>query len=125
MLNFWERRHEPNVLFLKYEEMKKDLPAAIAKCARFLNVAEPLSNDDIDRMLVHLNFEQMQNNTAVNLEAIEVIATKMATPTNTIRFIRKGQVGDWKNYMSADLSSRFDEWIERNSKGSDLKFEYE
>lgn len=105
--------------------MKKDLPAAIVKCARFLNVSEQLTGADIERMMDYLNFEQMQNNVAVNLESIDVLANKGDSTPKSIRFIRKGQVGDWKNYMSTEMSSQFDEWIERNSKDSDLTFEYE
>ena len=26
---YWEKRHEPNILFITYEEMKRDLPAMI------------------------------------------------------------------------------------------------
>lgn len=125
MLAYWQCRHEPNMLFLKYEDLKKDLPAAIVKCARFLNVSEQLTGADIERMMDYLNFEQMQNNVAVNLESIDVLANKGDSTPKSIRFIRKGQVGDWKNYMSTEMSSQFDEWIERNSKDSDLTFEYE
>lgn len=38
-------------------------------------------------------------------------------------FIRKGKVGDWKNYMSEDLSARFDKFTEDNLKGTSLAFE--
>ena len=26
---YWEKRHEPNILFITYEEMKRDLPDMI------------------------------------------------------------------------------------------------
>lgn len=38
------------------------------------------------------------------------------------KFIRKGKVGDWRNYMSEELSKKFDDWIEHNTRGTDLTF---
>lgn len=40
-----------------------------------------------------------------------------------IKFIRKGQVGDWQNYMSEETSKRFDKWTEEKLKGTGLSFE--
>lgn len=37
-------------------------------------------------------------------------------------FIRKGQKGDYKNYMSEEMIDRFNKWIEANTKGTDLTF---
>lgn len=100
--------------------MKRDLTSAILKCAQFLGVENRLTDADVEKLGDHLNFDKMQKNKAVNLENIIQPNDK-----NTVKFIRRGQIGDWKNYMSADMSRRFDEWIERNSCESDLKFEYE
>ncbi len=38
-------------------------------------------------------------------------------------FFRKGQIGDWFNHFSEELSSRVDEAVARNLK-SDIKFNY-
>lgn len=40
------------------------------------------------------------------------------------KFIRKGRVGDWKNYMSEAMSGKFDEWVEKGLKGTGLSFHY-
>lgn len=125
MLAFWNRRHEANILFLKYEDMKKDLPSTIAKCAEFLGVDAALTTEDITKMCDHLNFQKMQNNPAVNLEPIMLVAAESKEVCRSVKFIRKGQVGDWKNYMSDAMSDKFDKWIELNTRDSDLKFEYE
>jgi estrone sulfotransferase len=41
-----------------------------------------------------------------------------------VQFVSKilGQIGDWKNHFSAELTERIDRWIETNLQGSDLKF---
>lgn len=38
-------------------------------------------------------------------------------------FIRKGEVGDWKNYMSEELVAKFDAWTETNIVGTGLFFQ--
>ena len=36
VLGWWAHKDDDNVLFLKYEDMKKDLPAAVARMAKFI-----------------------------------------------------------------------------------------
>lgn len=103
--------------------MKKDLPSTIVKCAKFLNVDATLKTDDITKLCEYLNFHKMQQNPAVNLEVMWNPEGKETNTTN--KFIRKGQIGDWKNYMSAEMSDKFDKWIELNTHDTDLTFEYE
>ena len=40
-------------------------------------------------------------------------------------FIRKGEVGNWKEYFPPDLNEKMDKWIADHLKDSDLKFTYE
>lgn len=121
-LTFWNMRDEANVLFLKYEDMKKDLPSTIHKCAKFLGVENRITDIDVAQMCDHLKFDRMQKNPAVNITSyLPVNGDK----DKNVQFIRKGQIGDWKNYMSDELSVRFDEWIRMNTDGTGLEFEYE
>lgn len=115
-------RNDPNVLFLKYEDMKRDLPSTIRKCAAFLNNGITLTQADVERMADHLDVQKMQKNPAVNLEPF---LGQEELEKKGVKFIRKGQIGDWKNYMTAELSARFDQWIEEKFSGTGLEFEYE
>jgi Sulfotransferase domain len=131
MLAFWRRRNDPNVLFLKYEDMKRDLPTVIEKCVEFLEL-KPLTDAELTRICEHLKFKRMQTNSAVNLEAIMYnqnsdggADAEMVGGQSENKFIRKGEVGDWKNHMSDEMSTRFDEWIEKRFKHSGLEFQYE
>lgn len=120
MLAFWNMRHKPNILFLKYEEMKRNLPEMIEKCAKFLNNEEnSITKEQTQIMCDYLKFDKMQKNPAVNLEPI------IGYDEQPVKFIRKGQIGDWKNYMDEEMSGRFDKWIEEKFGGSGLEFEYE
>lgn len=123
ILGFWEQRDEPNLLFLKYEDMKKDLKASIRQVAAFLG--KDLTEEQVAALDDHLSFNSMKKNPALNLEPILVMMEKPSldktNPNET--FIRKGQVGDWKNYMSQELSAKFDAFTEDNIKGTGLAFE--
>ncbi|XP_047035973.1 luciferin sulfotransferase [Helicoverpa zea] len=122
ILGFWKRRHDPNVLFIKFEQMKRDLPSVVRKTAEFLN--KELTDTQVDKLCDHLSFQNMKTNRAVNLEAILEKSFGVSYLESTdLRFIRKGEIGDWKNHMSDDLSRRFDEWAEQHLKGTELSFE--
>lgn len=106
VLSYWNRKDDPNVLFLKYEDMKADLRSVILKVAAFLD--KTLTEDQIEKLLVHLDFDSMKDNMAVNYELIK---------SSSIKHMRKGIVGDYKNVMSNETIKEFDEWISKNDPG--------
>lgn len=105
--------------------MKKDLSSTIHKCAKFLGVEDCITHEDVLRMCDHLNFDRMQKNPAVNIESYLNFNREAEKCSQGSQFIRKGQIGDWKNYMSNELSERFDEWTRENTAGTGLEFDYE
>lgn len=100
--------------------MKRNLPEIIEKAATFLDPEMKLTDNQIEKMCDYLKFEKMQKNPAVNLEP--VIGAQDAS---SVKFIRKGEIGDWKNYMDETVSKKFDDWIEQKFYGTGLEFEYE
>lgn len=124
MLSFWKRRNQPNVLFLKYEDMKRKLPQVVRKVAEFMDIGRELSDAEVDRLCDHLQFDKMQKNPAVNMEPLMKNSANINDKAS-VKFIRKGEIGDWKNYMSDELSERFDAWIGKHFDGTGLEFVYE
>ncbi|XP_066581898.1 luciferin sulfotransferase [Prorops nasuta] len=122
VLRFWERRDQENILFLTYEEMKKNQSEAIRKTAKFLN--KSVSEEQISELCEHLKFSKMAANPAVNMEHV-LADMRVQVDDPDVKFIRKGKVGDWRNYMSEELAQRFDEWTEKNLRGTGLKFDTE
>jgi len=39
--------------------------------------------------------------------------------------LRKGVVGDWKNYFTPEMNERFEKEVLANLKGTGLEFEFE
>ncbi|KAF5302064.1 hypothetical protein FQR65_LT08614 [Abscondita terminalis] len=109
VLYFWERRNWPNVLFIKYEDMKNDLAQMIRKVATFLE--KTLTEDEVLKLMKWLDFETMKNNAAVNHNNLY----------KKSGFIRSGKVGDHKKVMSDEVNKIFDFWIEENLKNTDYK----
>ena len=41
------------------------------------------------------------------------------------KFFRKGEVGDWKDYFSGEKLQNWDEWIQKNLQGTEIKITFE
>jgi hypothetical protein len=92
-------RHNPNVLFLRYEEMKSDLGGVVRRVSQFLQ--KPLTDEQIKMLIHHL---------------AQIILRKLRPEG---RFIRKGTVGDHKTIMSLDMQKKFDEWTASSIQDTD------
>ncbi|XP_032665688.1 luciferin sulfotransferase-like [Odontomachus brunneus] len=118
VLPFWKMRDQENVLFLTYKEMKQNQAATIKKTAAFLG--KNVTDEQIAKLCEHLTFSKMAANPSVNFEFMLSDENRQEDPN--YKFIRKGKIGDWINYMSEDLSQRFDKWTEENLRGTGLQF---
>ncbi len=54
------------MLFIFYEDLKRDLRGQLEKMAKFLG--KDLSQDQLDRLREHLKFENIEKNESVNFE---------------------------------------------------------
>ncbi|XP_017782123.1 PREDICTED: sulfotransferase family cytosolic 1B member 1-like [Nicrophorus vespilloides] len=121
VLSYFDRCDESNILFIKYEDLKKDLGKSVLQVAEFLGV--DLSEDQVEKLKEHLSFESMKNNKAVNhTEFIDYVRT--ANPKcSGGEFIRKGKAGGYKEEMDEEVVKIFDEWIEANLSNTKLRFD--
>ena len=115
----WAFRNHPNVCLLFFEDMKKDLAKNVRKVAKFLG--KELTDENVEALVDHLSFKKMKNNPSVNKE--EAKTANMFKEDGV--FMRKGEVGDWKNYFTDEMNKRMNEAIEKHLKPIGLEFEYE
>ena len=109
IVHAWERRDHPNMCLLTFEDTKKDQASSVRKVAKFLG--KELSDEQVETLVEHLSFKKMKENAAVNGERMR---GKVLSGKGT--FMRKGQVGNRKNYFTDEMNKRMDATIEKYFK---------
>lgn len=119
VLSIWNERQNSNILFIRYLDMKNDLPSVIRKVATFLG--KNLDEDQIDQLTKHLSFDSMKNNPAANCEHIlGTVALSHNLTKDQGVFIRRGIVGGYKEEMTIEQMEKFKRWTVENLVGSDF-----
>lgn len=119
VIDFWDKREEPNVLFYTYESMQNDLAAVISGTAKFLG--KEITDDEMERMLKHLNFKNMKDNPSVNFDSItHTLKEKNICKDVNANFMRKGKSGSYKEFMTDDVAEKVDTWSKEILKNSEL-----
>ena len=122
VLGWWKRKASPNILYVKYEDMKTDPLTAIRTVANFIGV-ENLTDELLQKVLQQSSFNSMKKDSSSNYTWIfgpDKLHSQRSTP-----FIRKGEIGGWKEHFSGEQSQRFDEIYEKQMSGIDLFFKFE
>ncbi|ODN03779.1 Sulfotransferase family cytosolic 1B member 1 [Orchesella cincta] len=109
---FWKRRHQSNILFITFEDMKRDLRSVVEKASKFMG--KTLSESDMQKLLSHLSFESMKSNPYVNYDEITDKLTRVHGTERKTHFMRKGKVGSWKEELSVQSVQKMDAWISKN-----------
>ncbi|XP_078655676.1 sulfotransferase 6B1-like [Branchiostoma floridae x Branchiostoma belcheri] len=111
VLGWWQRRDDPHFLFLKYEDMKKDLPNAVRTVATFLKVK--LDDPSIETIAHACTFSNMK-----------AALDKSRYGDRTVN-ARKGLVGDWKTLFTDEQSKLLDLKCKTKLEGTGLSLEFE
>lgn len=134
-------RYEPNVFFLTYEELQKDGRGTVMRLARFIGdrYGDMLADDSeegrnrLDLILDRSSAENMKKIMVFNfsehddpqvnerLQKLDVSCNvDNGTVTKSHSFVRRGKVGSWRHYFSAQQLSRMEAVISEKEKGSDF-----
>ncbi|XP_074655149.1 sulfotransferase 1C2A-like isoform X2 [Tubulanus polymorphus] len=117
VLSWWNQRHRDNILFLKYEDMVTDPKSNILKICAFLG--KTLSDDEIDNIVKQTSFEIMRDNPTTNFSQTHYQDNKICP------FIRKGKIGDWKNFFTDEQCRIIDKIHEDRLAETGLSFQFE
>eukprot|EP01025_Chloroclados_australasicus_P027591 TRINITY_DN2734_c0_g1_i1.p1 TRINITY_DN2734_c0_g1~~TRINITY_DN2734_c0_g1_i1.p1 ORF type:complete len:290 (-),score=26.82 TRINITY_DN2734_c0_g1_i1:749-1618(-) len=113
LLSWHPHLRDPNVLFLSYEELKKDPIAGIKKVAEFLGeqYAENIKDEIIlQKVVQNSDIKQMKNGSR------NWVDTKRHD--NSHDFLRKGESGGWKSMLSVEQSHRIDKKFKESMQGT-------
>ncbi len=149
-----KQRNQPNILFLKYEDMQKDLPGIVRKVADFVGHGG-LEQRVIDGIAQQCTFRTMKSNPTCNYSWVSretlrsqtdtlgsktnavfrLIVTKLLQLLPTSRSVsaagggwvmmRKGVVGDWKKHLSQKQSAEIDCLWTGRLQTHGLEFDFE
>ena len=102
-LEYWKHRSDNNFQFLIYENMKRNPKEAVLKIAQLLGqeFLDKLKNDEtmLNKIIENSSINSMKSN------------FDTMNPDDTKLFIRKGEVGDWKNHMTKEESDLIDDKV--------------
>ncbi|XP_033126741.1 sulfotransferase 1C2-like isoform X2 [Anneissia japonica] len=116
-LYWWNRRHEAHVLFVTYEDMKKDLSNIVHQVSEFLG--HVLNEETVARIVDHCSFSSMKKNPKVN-KSEDVMLDSADSSGKNIQFMRKGIVGEWKTHFTVAQCEQLDKLYKKRLQGTDL-----
>ncbi|KAI0154671.1 P-loop containing nucleoside triphosphate hydrolase protein [Xylariaceae sp. FL1272] len=104
MRSWWERRDQPNVLFVHFNDLKKDLDGEMRRVAKFLEIPE-LSGNEWTAAVEHCTFDWMKAHADLSAPKVSSVIFKEGA-TN---FFNKGTNGHWADVLSKEDIQRYEE----------------
>ena len=98
---WWAIRHLPNILFVHFENLKRDMPGEIRRIAAFLDI--PIDETRWPAILEHCSFDYMKKNADKSAPLGGALWEGGAST-----FINKGTNGRWRDALSAEESAAYE-----------------
>nr|XP_043635639.1 flavonol 3-sulfotransferase-like [Erigeron canadensis] len=122
VLSYWRASFgSPDmILFLKYEELKKQPVMELRKLAAFMG--KPFTVDEEEKGVVQkivdlCSFDNLSG-LEVNKSGVDILGKLVEVEKKD--FFRKGEIGDWKNYLDEKMAECIDRITEEKLRDSGL-----
>ena len=99
--SWWAIRHLPNVLFIHFDALKRDMPGEIRRIAGFLDI--PVNQARFPSIVEHCTFDYMKTHAAKSAPLGGIFWDGGAST-----FINKGTNGRWRDTLTADDCARYE-----------------
>lgn len=113
---FWREKDQNNILYLFYEDMKENPRREVERIMKYLDLS--LSDEAINKIVEVTSFKTMKENPMANYSCIP----DSIFDRSISNFMRKGEVGDWKNHFTPEQSKMFDEDYEKQMGDVNMSF---
>ncbi|KAK2884803.1 hypothetical protein Q8A73_021277 [Channa argus] len=113
---YWVEKEKKNILYIFYEDMKENPRREIERIMRYLDLS--LSDEVISRIVELTSFKNMKDNPMANYSHIPQSIFDLSVGS----FMRKGEVGDWRNNFTPEQSKMFDEDYEKQMSNVNIPF---
>uniref|UniRef100_A0A3B5L2U0 Sulfotransferase n=1 Tax=Xiphophorus couchianus TaxID=32473 RepID=A0A3B5L2U0_9TELE len=115
---WWKKKQtHSNIHYMFYEDMIEDTGREIEKLCSFIGLSP--SAEEKEMIKTGVQFDNMKKNKMTNYSTLPVMDFQVSP------FMRKGKVGDWKNYFTVAQNEEFDEDYKRKMKDPTLHFRCE
>ncbi|KAL8237117.1 hypothetical protein R6Q59_018198 [Mikania micrantha] len=122
VLSYWRASLESpdKILFLRYEELKKQPEVVVRKLAAFMGKSVTMEEEKKGVVWEIINLCSFKNlsNLEVNKKGVDKFGKLLEVEKQA--FFRKGEIGDWKNYLSEEMKDRIDGIIGKSFKVQDM-----
>ncbi|XP_020485105.1 cytosolic sulfotransferase 1 [Labrus bergylta] len=115
---WWEKKQtHSKLLYLFYEDLIEDAGREIDQLCSFLGLS--VSTEEKQSVVTEVKFDNMKQNKMTNYSTITVMNHKVSP------FMRKGQVGDWKNHFTVAQDEQFNEVYKQKMRNPAPQFRTE
>ncbi|MEQ2312304.1 Cytosolic sulfotransferase 2 [Ameca splendens] len=114
-VNGWWKKKETysNIHYMFYEDMIEDTGREIDKLCAFIGLSP--SAEEKEKVTSGVQFDNMKKNKMANYSTLPIMNFKVSP------FMRKGKVGDWKNYFTVAQNEQFDADYKKKMKDPTLQ----
>uniref|UniRef100_G1LGJ9 Sulfotransferase n=1 Tax=Ailuropoda melanoleuca TaxID=9646 RepID=G1LGJ9_AILME len=124
---WYEHRHDFKILFMMYEEMKKDLRSAVLKISSgFFFFEKELSEEDVDAVVEQATFQNMASDPQINYDYILkdtfTLFVLLSHLFVVLVLIPLCTPGDWKRQLTVEQNGRLDRIFQSKMEDLPLKF---